>query len=263
MLEREWFEHPHLQVAYEEMKEVQFFEKEVMFHYEKYEQKKIIPDLLGKTVKVTERQMPALYLIIEQASRLVGCPAPDVYVYEDFYYGVETKGIGTPWIEISAKTVTDLTELELLFLIGRELCHIQMNYQYYHVLIEESQKAVHFNLIDSELLKDSLKVMMYQYSRLAHYSADCFGYALCGSLDAAFSAISKLVLNSSFLASQLYMPDFLKQSEEIEALDDDVSRFTKKDERVPYAPLRLKHLLRYASSTKGVEAVKYLKEKGR
>ena len=54
----------------------------------------------------------------------------------------------------------------------------------------------------------------------------------------------------------------MAQSEEIQLLDEDIHVMTKNDERVPYAPFRIKNLLRYASSNRGIEAVEYFQKKG-
>ena len=49
------------------------------------------PDLLGKTVRITNKQLPQLYNIVAELSKEVGVAIPEVYLYEDFYYGVEEK----------------------------------------------------------------------------------------------------------------------------------------------------------------------------
>lgn len=257
MMERHQFEHPLLEKALKELNQGNLFENEVMFVYENYEQKKILPDIIGKTVHITENQFPHIYQLNLELSKKIGMDPLPVYVYEDFYYGLECKGINTPWIEISSKTITDFTDKELLFLLARELGKVKMNYHYYHILLEEAEKAVHMQLFDQGVIKDSWKLVMYRWSRLSHYSLDNFGYALCGDIASAISAISKTVLNSSFLAEQLHVPDYIKQSEDLQELDDDMYLFTKMDERVPYAPHRIKSLIRYASSERGMKAAKY------
>lgn len=262
MIDRSLFEHPLLDISLREMEHGNFFAKEVMYLYENYEQKKLLPDLLGKTVKVTDRQLPKLYNTLQTVREKIESAPISMFVYEDFYYGLESKGLSPSWIEISAKTVTDFTDNELMFLIGREIGKVKMNYLYYFILMEEAEKAIHHQLIDSELLKDSWQIIMHQWSRLAHYSMDCFGYAVCGDLGASISAIAKLVLNSSFLAKQLDISEYIHQCEELQNLDDPISLFSKKDERVPYAPLRIRHLIRYASSNRGIQAVKHFHNRG-
>ncbi|KGR73546.1 M48 family metallopeptidase [Ureibacillus manganicus] len=257
MISKDLFEHPEIDTALKEFLDLCFFEKEIMHYYEEFEKKKQIPDLLGKTVKVTEHQIPFVFELAQKIAKQIGMEVPSIYVYEDFYYGIESKGLSPSWIEISAKTVTDLSEDELYFLLAREMCSIKMNYIYYHILIDESVKAVHYQAFDVSILQDSWKIIMHRWSRLANYSADCFAYAVCGNIGSAIKAINKLVLNNTFLAEQLYIPDFIKQSEQISLLDDEVSLISKQDERVPYAPLRIKNLISYAASKRGIEAVKY------
>ena len=64
----------------------------------------------------------------------------------------------------------------------------------------------------------------------------------------------KLILNNSYLAGNVDLPSYLKQAEKINRLDDNVYNATKLDEKVPYGPFRIKYLISYASSERGIEA---------
>lgn len=82
------------------------------------------PDFLGKTVKVTQRQFPEIYKIMMEISHCINIECPNVYVYEDYYYGAESYGINTFWIELSAKTIQDFSSDELKFVLAREVYKI-------------------------------------------------------------------------------------------------------------------------------------------
>ena len=101
-------------------------------------------------------------------------------------------------------------------------------------------------------LEQVSKLGFYHWYRLANYSADNYGYLVCGSVKSAVNAILKMVLNSVMLAEQVDVREFIRQASEINSLDDTVSNYTKADESVPYAPHRIQNLLAYAVSERGI-----------
>ncbi|AKN32596.1 hypothetical protein Ccar_17780 [Clostridium carboxidivorans P7] len=258
MIEEILYIHPIEDLVFKDMKNCAYFDEEIMHYYKNFDEKLRKPDLLGKTVQVTERQFKEVYHIAQNVAGILKIELPSIYVYEDFYYGIETKGAENPWIEISAKTLADFEEQELLFLISREMCSIRLKHFYYHTLIDESLSALvqHHVLPGSDTLMKTLKVSMYRWSRIANYTEDCFGYVICKNLKPCISAILKLVLNNCYLAENVDIQEYIKQAECINRMDDAVYNFTKMDEKVPYGPFRIKNLISYASSTRGVEALK-------
>lgn len=258
MIEKSCYLHPGQNDAERGLTDCLKFEEEILHYYKQFDEKLKKPDLLGKTVMVTARQFSGIHRLVEKTARLVNVPPVPVYVYEDFYYGVESKGTDQPWIEVSAKTLSDLTELEIEFLFAREFCRISMGAVKLTTLADQSLKAIsHSALIPgADTFGDALKIKLCKWSRLSQYSADCFGYLAVGDLAACSTAILKLVLNNVELASQVDIMAYVNQTEQIHELDDTIYRFAKNDERVPYGPFRLKYLLAYACSKRAMQANK-------
>lgn len=240
------------------MMESTYFSEEVMDYYKNFDEKLRKPDLLGKTVKVTNKQFKEIHNIVVKIASDLEMKVPDTYIYEDFYYGVESKGANEPWLEISAKTLLDLSKKELMFLISREMCNIKLKHTYNYTLIEETLKAMqqNNNIIGADVLAEALKITMYKYSRVANYTADCFGYLMCKDLKVCSKAILKLVLNNVYLSENVNISEYISQAQAINELDDNIYNFTKMDELVPYGPFRIKNLLSYAVSERGLEAIK-------
>ena len=63
------------------------FQKSVESVYDEIDFKIKLPDFLGKTVKVTQKQFPEVYRIVSELSADMNIESPTVYVYEDYYYG--------------------------------------------------------------------------------------------------------------------------------------------------------------------------------
>lgn len=249
MIDRQFYIHEMEDVLFKEISESIPFKEEIISQYVNFDEKIRKPDLLGKTVMVTNKQFKNVYDKINKLSDLYEIQTPSCYVYEDFYYGVESKGINETWIEISAKTLTDFNENELMFLLGKEICNIKLNHTQTYTLINEFLNAAsNGNIIGSDTYSKAMKVRLNTWYRISCYSSDCFGYLMSESLRDSISAVLKLVLNSSYLVKNMDLREYIQQAEAINELDDSVYNFTKVDEQIPYAPFRIKNLLSYVSS---------------
>lgn len=208
------------------------------------------PDLLGKTVRASLFQFSNIYNMVADLSDEMKIDMPDIYVYEDFYYGVESFGVGPYWIEISAKSISDLKENELRFILAREIFKIAEGITKEVTLINQMGSAVPHDLQGIFLLEFN------KWYRCTHFSADNYGYICCKSLPDAVHAILKMVLNSVVLAEEVDVMEFMKQTSEINRLHDKVYNYAKSDETVPYAPFRIKNLFAYAVSERGMKYIR-------
>lgn len=208
------------------------------------------PDLLGKTVKASLFQFSNIYNMVADLSDEMGIDVPDVYVYEDFYYGVESFGVSTYWIEISAKSISDLKENELRFILAREIFKISEGITREVTLINQLGSAVPYEI------QGILRLEFNKWYRCTNFSADNYGYLCCKNLSDAVHAILKLVLNSVVLAEEVDVMEFMKQTSEINRLHDKVYNYAKLDETVPYAPFRIKNLFAYAVSERGMKCIR-------
>ena len=243
------------------IKENIVLEKDVVKMYTSINEKKIIPDLLGKTVKVSKKQFKEINMYIEEICNVLEMDRMvSAYVYEDFYYGVESKGISNPWIEISAKTIEDFSEKQLKFLIAKELYNIKFNKTYYSILIDAYIKGSKFiKITNSSMTEEAIKLLFYKWSRTMNFSSDNFGLVICGDIQESIKAILLTILNNKKLVKSINICEYIKQADEINRLNDNVYEYTKLDELVPYGPFRIKNLIGYFSSLRCKNAMLQLK----
>jgi len=249
---RESYIHKGQNEAFEQYRDGVMFQEDIEKVYEEIDYKVKQPDFLGKTVKVTAKQFPQVYHMIQELCTYEQMECPAVYVYEDYYYGAESYGINSYWIELSAKTIQDFSEDELKFVLAREIYKISDGVTRQKTMMEERFKMIR-QLAPNELEQVS-KMSFYHWYRLANYSADNYGYLMCGSIKSSVDAILMMVLNSRMLAGQVDVKEFIGQASEINKLDDMVFNYTKADESVPYAPHRIQSLMAYAVSERGMKA---------
>ncbi|WP_303816646.1 M48 family metallopeptidase [Selenomonas ruminantium] len=217
--------------------------------YKEYDGKIKKPDLLGKTVQVTELQFPELYKRIKQMAETAGCKIPKIFLYEDFYYGMEAKGATNPRIEISTKTLADLPEKSFDFLVAREIFRIKYDVVKWTAVSEQLIRMMTdcTKIPGIDLFNDSFQMTYSAWSRCAHYSADCFAYETIKDIQISIRTVLTLIMNNIDLAEHVNIPAYIAQMKDIYLLDDVVSRYTENDEKIPYGPLRIRTLLSYAS----------------
>ena len=251
---QEIYFHPRYFEKLTELERMMPFQNEVLTYYIEFEGRIKKPDLHGKTLRLSERQMPEIWATVKKFSLAANISPPSVHVYEDFYYGVEAKGVNSARLEISAKTITDLSAEALAFLIAREICRIKWSMYKTATAMEQAlemsnEKNLLTNLLPGvQTLSESLRVTYAGWSRLSHYTADRFGYLATRDISVCVRTILALVLNNVKLAEKVNIREYLRQMNAIYLLDDLVSRFSENDETVPYGPLRIKNLLAFAST---------------
>lgn len=255
MVNKDLFIHSKDDMFFESLKENLVFKKEMEDYYINFIEKKSIPDLLGKTVKITDKQFSKVYRFIKDICAELEIKNVDAYVYEDFYYGVESKGISKPWLEISAKTIEDFSNEELKFLIGKEIYNIKFKNTYYSLLMTrciENFKMI--KLPGSDITEEGFKFALYKWHRVMNFSSDNFGFTASGSLKASINSVLLTILNNKTLVKNLNINEYIKQASEIGNLDDEIYNNTKLDELMPYGPYRVKNLIAYASSMRAKQA---------
>lgn len=255
MIDKKLFIHKKEEKFLEKINENLVLKGEIEDYYKNFYVKERIPDLLGKTVKITEKQFSEIYFLIEKICKVLEMDNVDAYVFEDFYYGVESKGIDEYWLEISAKTIEDLTLNQISFLLAKELYNIKFKNTYYSSLISRSIKNFEMvNIPGMNISAEALKISMYKWHRVMNFSSDNFAYIICGSLKDSIDTILLTILNNKRLVSNVNLGEYIKQGNKIDSLDDEVYNNTKLDEMVPYGPYRVKNLISYSSSIRAKEA---------
>ncbi|MCR5727370.1 MAG: M48 family metallopeptidase [Lachnospiraceae bacterium] len=259
-IDRELYIHPKQDEAYNKYKDgcAWGLQGTIESVYDEIDFRMRQPDLMGKTVRVTSKQFPKVYGMLENMCGRAGITIPAVYVYEDYYYGAESYGISNPWIEVSAKTIADFTDKELMFTLARELYKIEDKVTRLRTAMEEWFKIL--KSVPSipgfdDVFEKTSRISFFHWYRLTNYTADNYGYIMCDDLKASVNAIIKMVLNSIELAEQVDIGEFIVQASNINENDDLISNYTKADESIPYAPHRIQNLLAYAVSDRHMSII--------
>ena len=173
------YEHPGEKAAFNAIKILMPWGKleEILF---KYVQEPIFNAILaGATVKVSQKQFPPIYNIVQRCSSLLDLTPPDIYVVQDPTYNAFTSGIKDPFIVLHSSLVDAYSEEELTFVIAHELGHIKSEHVRYMIIAQ----GILFKILDilgMRLLGEGLILALLKWMRMAEYTCDRAGYLACG-----------------------------------------------------------------------------------
>ncbi|HKW45302.1 MAG TPA: M48 family metalloprotease [Candidatus Eremiobacteraceae bacterium] len=190
--------------------------------------------LLGTSVRLHERQLPAVYAIASRCARDLGMRMPQVFVREDQYTCVTSMGLGEPYsIVISSTWLPYLDDQELSFLIGRELGHIAAGHSRITSLFTASGRENPF-----------ISIVFGAWLRRTEYTADRVGLLCCGSIDAAARAIFTCAFHQ--VSKRVDYTAFIDQRVEVQS--DPTLKLGELLGQEPYATNRLRNLENFVAS---------------
>lgn len=224
-------------------------------YYMEFDEKMRLPDLYGKSLKLSDRQFPDIYAIVKEICYNLDLEVPQVFIYENLYYEIDSFGVERKWIEISSRLISDFTKDEIRFALARELFKIKFSLTEKYMICNQLIKMLNEdfpNIPMSENLSRVFQVKYAQWSRCAQCSADNYGYLAVGSIDVCVNVILKFIFNNQFLIDNIDINEYLRDTTEINNLTDVVSTYTKNDEKIPYGQFRIKRLIAFASNEKTI-----------
>ena len=201
-------------------------------------------ELLGTTVKVTERQFPKLHQIVVACAARLQIPVPTVYVSPDVgVLNAHTFGTNEDsFIVINGVLVDHLTDEELHFVIGHECGHIQNNHVVYMTALYYLMYAANAFV---RWVVTPATMALQAWARQAEVTCDRAGLLCCGEMDPAVSALTRLALGSHRLAEKLDIEEYLKQLDEGR---EGMGRVMELFRTHPYLPKRVEALRLFAQT---------------
>ena len=167
-------------------------------------------EILGTTVKVTDKQVPEIYRLTADCAARLQIAMPTVYIAPEVG-SLNAHTFGTnddAYIVLNGVLVDHLSPEELAFVIGHECGHIQNNHTVFITALYYLMYSA--NLFVRWIIKPAV-LALQSWARRAEISCDRAGLICCGDLDLALRALVKLALGSQKLADQLDIDEYLGQ----------------------------------------------------
>jgi Zn-dependent protease with chaperone function len=200
--------------------------------------------LLGSSVKVTERQFAEIQQITVDCARRLQIAVPTVYIAPEVG-DLNAHTLGTTddaYIVLNGVLVDHLEPDELRFVIGHECGHIQNNHVVYTTALYYLMFSA--NVFVRWIVQPAV-LALQSWARRAEITCDRAGLLCCGETKLAEQALVKLALGSQKLAHRVDVEEYLKQLEESQ---QGVGRMLELTQAHPYLPKRVA-ALRYFAQT--------------
>lgn len=182
--------------------------------------------LMGNTIQVGPRQYSTIYHMFRECVRDLDIyPEPTLFVQQNPQANSYALGQDHPYIVINTGILDLLNEAEIRAVLAHELGHIKCGHT---ILIQMAMWAMSAASVIGELtfgignfVTQALIYAFFEWRRKAELSADRAALLVMDDLDTVMSSMMKVSGGSSKYANECSLKEFIKQSEDYQALDED------------------------------------------
>jgi len=201
-------------------------------------------ELLGTSVKLSNRQFPQLYQKVVGCAETLDIPMPTVYVTENPHINAGTYGTNQEsFILINSALVDKLDDDELTFVIGHECGHIHNSHVVYHTAADFMARGIGL-YVKWAVLPASMAIN--SWSRRGEVTCDRAGLVCCRDLRVALNAMMKLAVGANRLFEEMDIDEF---ADPLDGIKEGVGRYAEVFNSHPYLPKRIEALRRFAESS--------------
>ncbi|MGH1395919.1 MAG: M48 family metallopeptidase [Trichormus sp.] len=182
--------------------------------------------LMGNTIQVGPRQYSTIYQMFRECVRDLDIyPEPALFVEQNPQANSYALGQEHPYIVINTGILDLLNEAEIRAVLAHELGHIKCGHT---ILIQMAMWAMSAASVIGELtfgignlVTQALIYAFFEWRRKAELSADRAAFLVIDDLNTVMSSMMKVSGGSSKYINECSLKEFIKQSEDYQALDDD------------------------------------------
>jgi len=182
--------------------------------------------LMGNTIQVGPRQYSTIYHMFRECVRDLDIyPEPTLFVTQNPQANSYAMGQDHPCIVINTGILDLLNESEIRAVLAHELGHIKCGHT---ILNQMAMWAMSAASVIGELtfgignfVTQALIYAFFEWRRKAELSADRAALLVIDDLDTVMSSMMKLSGGSSKYIHECSLKEFIRQSEDYQALDED------------------------------------------
>ncbi|BCL34780.1 M48 family metallopeptidase [Nostoc sp. MS1] len=182
--------------------------------------------LMGNTIQVGPRQYSTIYQIFRECVRDLDIyPEPSLFVTQNPQANSYALGQENAYIVIDTGILDLLNESEIRAVLAHELGHIKCGHT---ILIQMAMWAMSTASALGELtfgignfVSGALIYAFFEWRRKAELTADRAALLVVDDLNTVLSSMMKVSGGSNKYAHECSLPEFIKQSENYQALDQD------------------------------------------
>ena len=170
----------------------------------------------AESVRCGPNQFKSLHALLRESCHVLHITEPELYIKEAETFNAYTSGTNKTFIVLHSKLVEDLSDEELLFVIGHECGHIKAG----HVLYQELGQMLvplleiigQATLGLGQLAGAGIMAAFFEWMRQAEMSCDRAGALVCQDTHVVLSALMKMGGGSTRFNSERNVDAFLEQA---------------------------------------------------
>ena len=191
-LESTDYEHPLDREALKALRKIPGIDKVAAAYLEFLTKINIKVELLGNDLLITPKTSPRIHRLKQIAMKRLDIKQDyPVYQHLEWDYNAFAIGAKEPVIMLNSSVVQDLSDTELLYVIGHEMGHIKSGHVLYRAMTQWILDGMSVFL--SNFVTAGLRLALYEWSRKSELTADRAGLLACDDLDACLLAEAKLM----------------------------------------------------------------------
>lgn len=184
-----------------------------------------LPEIQGNCYCVTKETCPEVYAVYQKAlQRLDFQEEYPLYVKSSFEYNAFTSGGSAPYIVIHSSILKNMSEEELLFILGHELGHVKSGHLIYYIIATQLNSIIaNVPMAGSAVLSTGIHYALVKWQRMQELTADRAGAIAAGGTDSGISCLGKLLGTSEKIPFMKFSVDDLKkQNDRFEEGNEDI-----------------------------------------
>ncbi|HEQ71953.1 MAG TPA: M48 family peptidase [Spirochaetia bacterium] len=203
--------------------------------------------MLASTVRVSDRQFAKIHKVFcEACSRLDLKAIPELFISQSPFLNAGAIGVEKPFIVLNSQTLKDLSELELMSVLGHEIGHCVSGHVLYKTMlwILINLPFMLMTIPVAEVVLRLIIMALLEWYRKSELSADRAGLLAVQSPEACYTLEMKMAGGSDL--SQMDINEFFVQAAEYDQggnlLDSVFKLLNLSQQTHPFAVLRLTEL---------------------
>lgn len=219
------YEYPGENNAFAALKKIPMLDR-ITAEYLKYRiQSGMMPELLGDCFRVTEQTCPQVYTLYLKALKRLDMPEEyPLFAKAEYQYNAYASGGSAPFVVIHSSMLKNLTEEELLFVLGHEIGHIKSGHLvYYNMAVQLNTLLRQTKFPGVQLITSGVQLALIHWARMHEFTADRAGVLATGSIEGGQRGLACLLgVDEKLPGIHFEIEDLLSQNVSFEQANQDI-----------------------------------------
>lgn len=213
---RTW-EHPADRAALNALRKIPVFDQVLRAVFGFFGEKPLRLAFLSNSVRVSATQYPRVHRVYLEAARTLDVQAYPLYVQQGYPINAFAFGMQKPFIVLNSRTVEELDDAELRFVLGHELGHVLSGHTLYltMMVVLYQLSLVGFPIVG--IAARAVLMALMEWHRKAELSCDRAGILAVQEPEAAMRTMLKFAGGTT---DDTNLADFIAQAEEYRETGD-------------------------------------------